>query len=206
VFGQKKMLNLLSSIVVWFFKAIALIFLTIIAFPLAPFLACFIVYAEESTLTGFPSLLPGTPRAFLIPALRIWQSPDAPVDEFWYSKDYSGFPKDGRTQADYDKSALLRWACRVNWLWRNAAYGFGAKFGYPYIQTLNDGPLWRTGVKCSYFWQVVNGLGQVGWCYKAEWFYTSTRYVEVYFGYKLMGDSINGKKFVAIQFNPFRTK
>jgi hypothetical protein len=195
---------MIASIVVWFVKALALIALTILAFPLAPILALFIVYAEESTITGFPSLLPGTPRAFLIPALRLWQSPDAPVDEFWYG-DYSGWPKDGHTQAQYDLSAWLRYLCRVNWLWRNAAYGFGSKLGYPYRLSVEDGPLWRSGVSCSYFWKVVNGAGQIGWCYKAEWFFTKTRYVEVYLGYKLMGDSIQSNKFVAIQFNPFRT-
>lgn len=196
---------MITSVIVWFFKALALIALTVLAFPLAPILALFIVHAEESTITGFPSLLPGTPRAFLIPSLRIWQSPDAPVDEFWYGSDYSGFPKDGKTQADYDGSMLLRWMCRVNWLWRNAAYGFGSKMGYTYAPTVEDGPLWRSGVSCSYFWKVANDAGEIGWCYKGEWFFTPTRYVEVYFGYKLMGDSIKGNKFVAIQFNPFRT-
>ena len=141
---------MIISIITWFFKALVLLILTILAFPLAPIFACFIVYAEESSITGFPSLLPGTPRAFLIPSLRLWQSPDAPVDEFWYG-DYQGFPKDGKTQSDYDKSAWLRYLCRVNWLWRNAAYGFGAKMGYTYTPTLDDGALWRTGKSCSYF-------------------------------------------------------
>ena len=195
---------MIFSVIAWFFKALALIALTALAFPLAPFFALFIVYAEESTITGFPSLLPGTRRAFLIPALRLWQSPDAPVDEFWYG-DYQGWPKTGRTQSDYDASIWLRWLCRVVWLWRNAAYGFGAKLGYTYTPTLDDGALWRTGANCSYFWKVTNPAGQIGWCWKFEKFYTKTRYVEAYLGYKLQGDSIQGKKFVAIQFNPFRT-
>ena len=192
------------SVIVWILKALALIALTLLAFPLAPIFACFIVYAEESSITGFPSLLPGRHRAFLIPLLRIWQSPDAPVDEFWYG-DYQGWPKTGKTQGDYDKSIWLRWLCRVTWLWRNAAYGFGSQMGYSYPATLDDGPKWRTGVNCSYFWSVVNGNGRVGWCWKFEWFYTKNRYIEGYLGYKLMGDSVGGNKFVAIQFNPFRT-
>ncbi len=199
------MLNLISPIAMWFVKAIALIILTILAFPLAPIFALFIVYAEESEVTGFPSLLPSTPRAFLIPALRVWQTPDAPVDEFWYG-DYAGWPKDGHTQAQYDASAWLRYLCRVNWLWRNAAYGFGAKWGYTYSQTVDDGPLWRKGANCSYFWKVVNAQGQIGWCYKAAWHYSSTRYLEMYLGYKLTGDTVNGKKFVAIQFHPCRSR
>jgi len=76
---------------------------------------------------------------------------------------------------------------------------------YTYTPTLDDGALWRTGKTCSYFWKVQNDLMQTGWCWKAQWFFTAKRYVEFYFGYKLMGDSIYGKKFVAMYFNPFRS-
>jgi len=195
---------MILSVISWIPKAVGLIILTLVAFVISPLLACFIVYAEESSITGQPSLLPNTPRAFLIPVFRIWQTPDAPVDEFWYG-DYQGFPKDGKTQADYDKSIWLRWLCRVVWLWRNAAYGFGANWGYTYAPTLNDGANWNSGKSCTYFWKVTNDLGQIGWCLKFQWFYTASRYIVGYLGYKLQGDSIKGKKFVAIQFNPFRT-
>lgn len=195
---------MIGAILLWIPKAIALIVLTLLAFPLAPVFACFIVYAEEESITGFPSLLPGTPRAFLIPALRLWQTPDAPVDEFWYGG-YQGWPKTGKTQTDYNKSIWLRWLCRVVWLWRNAAYGFGAKWGYECAPTLNDGALWRSGKSCNYFYKVINPASQVGWNWKAEWFFTATRYIEINLGYKLMGDSIQGKKFVAVYINPFRS-
>lgn len=206
---------MLKSILLWIPKAIALAFLTVLAFPLAPFLALFIVYAEEYSITGEPSLLPGTPRAFLIPAFRIWQTPDAPVDEFWYG-DYQGWPKTGKkfvrwgavmnnTQATYDGSKFYRWLCRVTWLCRNAAYTFGSNWGYSYAPTLSDDTLWRSGKTCNLFYKVVNPRGEIGWNWKAEFYFTSTRYVEINLGYKLMGDSILGKKFVAIYVNPFRS-
>jgi hypothetical protein len=195
---------MILSILLWIPKALSLILLTALAFPLAPFLALFIIYAEEYAITGEPSLLPNTPRAFLIPAFRIWQTPDAPLDEFWYG-DYQGWPKTGKTQADYDASIWLRWLCRVVWLWRNAAYGFGAKWGFSYAPTLSDDPLWRSGKPCNLFYKVTNPKGEVGWNWKAELYMTPTRYIEINLGYKLMGDSIQGKKFVAIYVNPFRT-
>jgi hypothetical protein len=75
---------MIKLIAVWFVKAISLLILTILAFPLAPLFSLFIIYAEESDITGFPSMFPGKSREFLIAPLRIWQSPDAPLDEFWY--------------------------------------------------------------------------------------------------------------------------
>jgi hypothetical protein len=98
------------SILLWIPKALALIVLTALAFPLAPFLALFIRQSEESVITGFPSQFPGKQRDFLIPALYIWQTPDAPVDEFWYGEDYAptGFFKTRFNQADYDSKAWLR--------------------------------------------------------------------------------------------------
>ena len=200
---------MLKSIILWIIKSVGLILLTILAFPLAPIFALFITHEEESEITGFPSLLPGKPRAFLIPCLRIWQTPDAPVDEFWYG-DYTGWPKDGRTQAEYDSSAWLRYLCRVNWLWRNAAYGFGAKFGYDATGLVvtserDEERLWRSGANCFSYWIFKNDAGDIGWCVRAQFYYYKTHCLEMYLGYKLPSVTVDGKKFVAIQFTPFRS-
>ena len=198
-----------KSVLLWAAKAVYLIILTILSFPLAPIFALFVTYEEESEATGFPSLLPGTPRAFLIPCLRIWQTPDAPVDEFWYG-DYTGWPKDGRTQAEYDSSAWLRYLCRVNWLWRNAAYGFGAKVGYDATGLIvtserNEERLWRSGANCLSYWIFKNDAGDIGWCVRAQFYYYKRNCLEMYLGYKLPSVTVDGKKFVAIQFTPFRS-
>jgi hypothetical protein len=199
---------MIQSVAIWFIKSLALIVLTILAFPLAPIFALFITHEEESEVTGFPSMFPGKPRAFLIPALRIWQTPDAPLDEFWF-EDYTGWPKDGRTQAEYDSSAWLRYLCRVNWLWRNAAYGFGAKFGYDIaglkpITTIDNESKWRTGANCFSLWTCTNAKNQFGWCIRAQFYFYKNRCLEIYLGYKLSSVTVQGKKFVAIQVSPFK--
>lgn len=199
-----------KSVALWFVKSIALIVLTILAYPLAYIFALFIVKAEESEVTGFPSLHVGMPRDFLIPSLRIWQTPDAPVDELWYAGDYNVWPVVGKTQADYDSSAWLRYLCRVVWLQRNAAYGFGALWGYDAtgmmpIVTNDNERFWRTGNNCFSYWSVINGKGDKAFCIRAQLYYWKPHCLEMYLGYKLVGDTIQGKKLVAIQFTPFRS-
>ena len=54
------------------------------------------------------------------------------------------------------------------------------------------------------FFKVINPKGQIGWWYKSQWFYTKERCIMISIGYKLDSDSINGCKYVAMQFNPFK--
>jgi hypothetical protein len=200
---------MIQSVALWFVKSLALLVLTILAFPLSYVFALFIVKAEESEVTGFPSLYPGMPRDFLIPCLRIWQTPDAPVDEIWYAQDYDVWPVKGKTQADYDSSAWLRYLCRVVWLQRNAAYGFGSAWGYDIagltpITTIDNESKWRTGANCFSLWTCTNAKNQFGWCIRAQAYFYRDRCLEFYLGYKLVGDTIQGKKLVAIQVSPFK--
>lgn len=194
----------------WLWKVPVLLLLTVVAWIISPVLACFIVYAEESAITGFPSSMPGKPRAFLVKPLRIWQTQDAPVDEWWYGDYYPyGFWKTAYSQEDYDKSPMLRWWVRVMWLCRNAAYGFGDLLGYDgrgmkFIGSdIEDDTEWKSGKSMSQYWSCVNDKGQVGWCYRAKWYYTQKRCVMVFLGYKLFSDPTS--KYVAMQFNPFKT-
>ena len=193
----------------WLWKVPVLLVLTFVAWIISPILACFIVYAEESEITGLPSLFPGKPRAFLITSLRIWQSPDAPVDEWWYG-DYcpTGFWKSRYAQSDYDRLPLLRWWTRVMWLCRNAAYGFGALLGYDGTgmefvgADTEDDTEWNSGRTMHQSWTCVNAAGDIGWCYRAKWYYCSSRCVMVFSGYKLFSDPKS--KYVAMQFKPFK--
>lgn len=195
---------MIKSVALWIPKAFALAVLTVLAWLLAYIFALFIVKAEESETTGFPSLFPGMPRDFLQSWCRIWQTQDAPVDELWYGDDYTGWPKKGKTQTDYDGSAWLRYICRVTWLQRNAAYGFGAKWGYDAtgmtpITTNDNERFWRTGNNCFSYWSVINSKGDKAWCIRSQIYYWKPYCLEFYLGYKLHGDSIKGKKLVAIQ-------
>jgi hypothetical protein len=57
--------------------------------------------------------------------LRWFSTDDNNVDEYWY-----GFYDEAskKTQADYDKSRVFRWWCRVQWLQRNSMYYFNRKY------------------------------------------------------------------------------
>jgi hypothetical protein len=199
---------MIASVAIWFVKSVGLIGLTLLAFPLAPFLALFVTHEEESAVTGFPSLYPGKLREFLIPSLRIWQSPDAPLDEWWYG-DYPSPLKAKYDQAYYDSHFWLRYVSRVFWLWRNAAYGFGARWGYAdkgafALYTKDNDKDWKSGKNVCSFWKVCNDNGDIGWLLRAQVYFYKDRCVEIIFGYKLLGDTVGGKKLVAIQFSPFK--
>ena len=199
---------MLKSILIWAVKVPALLFLTVVAYIISPILALFIRQSEESVVTGFPSQYPGKQRDFLIKPLFIWQTLDAPVDEWWYGEDYAptGFFKTRFNQVDYDSKAWLRWICRIMWLCRNAAYGFGDRLGYDsegmdIIYQYSDDANWNTGKPMFAFWEVVNKKGQIGWWLKAQVYFYKNRCISMQFGYKLLSDP--KQKYVAMQLTPF---
>jgi hypothetical protein len=199
---------MIKSVILWALKVPALLLLTAIAWFISPVLALFIRQSEESALTGFPSQYPGKQRDFLISALFIWQTPDAPVDEWWYGEDYgpTGLIKSHFNQSDYESKAWLRWVCRIMWLCRNAAYGFGDRLGYDSegmvitYQYSDDGN-WNTGRPMCAFWKTTNSRAQVGWWFKAQVYFYKNRCLSMQFGYKLLSDPPS--KYVAMQFTPF---
>lgn len=196
----------------WAWRAALLVVLTIVAYPLSLFIAPFATYAEESSITGLPAKIQqGKPRAFLIKPLRIWQSPDAPVDEWWYGDYYpTGWLKTWFSTAFYEAwyGWPLRYWTRVLWLCRNAAYGFGSLLGYDgtgiaFIGSdVEDDTEWKSGKTMSQYWSCVNAKGQVGWCYRAKIYFLGNRYLLLMAGYKLFSDPV--RKYVSMQFNPFR--
>ena len=113
------------GIIRWVITATLLLLAKLATYATAPFTACFIVHSEESETTGFPSLFPGKPRAFLITPFRWQQTHDAPVDEFWYG----GYYKGKHTQKDYDNNSIFRWWMRVLWIWRNNCYWLAHDLG-----------------------------------------------------------------------------
>ena len=199
---------MIKSIALWVVKAIVLLLLDIVTWVLSPIICLFVTHQEESEVTGFPSLFPGKPREFLVKQLRLFQSTDAPLDEYWYG-DYPSPLKDKYSQAYYDNNWWLRYYCRIIWLVRNPAYGFGTKLGYNadglrVIQSKDEEYKWRTGANCCSYWIFVNDYGQVGWQVRAQFYYYKSHCLEMYLGYKLSGDTIWGNKLVAMQFTPFR--
>lgn len=198
---------MIKSILLWSIKVPVLLLLTMVAYIIAPVLAVFITYAEESTITGQPSLLPGTPRAFLKKWCRIWQSPDAPVDEWWYGEYELDSWRKHFTQSDYDNSAFLRYACRVAWLWRNPAYGWGEVFGYDgtglqILTAHGSDSEWYSGKSSCSYWTAINAAGKKAFYVQIRLYFYKTRCLDILAGYKFFSDPTI--KYVAMRFNPFR--
>lgn len=97
------------------------------------------------------------PRASLVWWLTWFDTDDNSTDEYWYGM--YGLTKHF-TQAQYDKSAILRWFMRVLWLQRNNLYTFNRKF---------------FGLERSSKW---------AWQYKAKWPLLFGYYNDVNIGYK----------------------
>jgi len=198
---------MILPIIIWALKVPVLLVLSLLAYILAPFLACFIEYHEESAITGHPSLYPGKPRAFLQKWCRIWQTQDAPVDEWWYGNYEMDSWRAGYTQEDYDSSAFLRWACRVAWLWRNPAYGWGEKFGWDgtgmrILTSYGSDDLWYSGKSSCSYWTAINDANQKAFYVQIRLYFYKNRCLDIMAGYKFFSDPTI--KYVAMRFNPFR--
>ena len=191
----------------WAAKVPLLIGLSLLAYLIAPFLALFITHAEESETTGHPSLFPGKPREFLQKWCRVWQSPDAPVDEYYWA----GYEPQSLLQrycrGYYETSAIVRWAYRVAWLWRNPAYGFGELLGYngqglKIIKSRGSEDDWYSGRSSLSYWVGVNEFGEKSFYVQGRFYFYKNRCLDVLAGYKFFSDPTI--KFVAMRFNPFR--
>lgn len=199
-----------KSILLWSIKIPTLLFLDLFTIVFSPIICLFVTYEEESEVTGLPSLYPGKPREFLIKPLRMFQTFDAPLDEWWYGNYEMDSWRKKYTQADYDSKWWIRYLSRIMWLCRNSAYGFGLAMGYDsngmkYLVEKDNDQYWKTNNNMVSFWKVENPKGEIGWWYKSQWFYTKERCIMISIGYKLDADSPNGNKVVAMQFNPFKS-
>lgn len=198
---------MIAPIILWALKVPVLLVLSLVAYLIAPVLALFVTHAEESVITGHPSLYPGKPREFLIPPLRIWQSPDAPLDEWWYGNYEMDSWRRHFDQDDYDAHWLLRYACRIAWLWRNPAYGWGEKFGWNgtgmrILTSKGSDDLWYSGKSSCSYWTAINDANQKAFYVQIRLYFYKNRCLDIMAGYKFFSDPTI--KYVAMRFNPFR--
>lgn len=196
-----------KAIILWALKVPVLLLLTVLAYIIAPVLALFVTYAEESEVTGFPSKFPNKPRAFLQKWCRIWQTPDAPVDEWWYGEYEMDSWRKKYTQEDYDRSIFIRYACRVAWLWRNPAYGFGDYFGYDgegmqILSSHGSDDDWYSVKSSIAWWTGNNAKNQKAFYLQIRLYFYKNRCLDIMAGYKFFSDPTI--KYVAMRFNPFR--
>ena len=187
-----KIAPLLHAILRWFLCALAFWIAAILSYPLALLacLPCFVYTAEESSITGHPSLLPGTPREFLRQPWKWMTTFDAPADELIYAGYFtSTWYLDRFTKAQVLASGWLRYVGRVMWVWRNPCYQLAQWLGYNqqglrYLAQRDNDRLWKSGVNNWSYWIFDNDRGQVGFCFELQWFYWGQRCLEVYIGWK----------------------
>lgn len=196
-----------KAILIWIVKVPLLLVLTVVAYIFSPIFALFIVKAEESETTGQPSLFPGMQREFLTKPFRIWQSLDAPVDEYYwaeYEMD-SWLQKYGRKY--YFSSSIVRWMYRIAWLWRNPAYGFGEKLGWDgtgmqILSSHGSDEAWYSGKSSCSYWTAVNAVGSKAFYVQIRIYFYKNRCLDILAGYKFFSDPTI--KYVAMRLNPFR--
>lgn len=174
----------------------------IATFVFAPFVCLLpLVYADENSITGYPSEFPGKPRAFLPTWCRWMQSFDDCLDAYWYSGK-SDWLRKWFDQDYYDSHAWLRWYTNVLWLWRNPAYGLALKLGYDqtgleYVR--DDDPVdtrWESDESCSVWRVVTNAKGQTGWLWRKR-----TKHIELILGYRIPWNGVNNA-MVAVRLKP----
>lgn len=200
---------MIRSIVIWIFKAIVVLLAKVFVFITAPLLALpiFVVYREESEITGFPSLYPGTKREFLIKPLRWAQTHDAPLDEYEFG---SYHKRDSSRLHELSKKLNIeKYYYRVKWLQRNSAYDLAEQLGMKqeglHIIKSKNSDTWRTPNTGYDIITANNVYGQWGFMLRGQFKIWTNKYIEYRFGYALARESpIRNKAMVYIR--PFKIR
>jgi len=115
------------NVLLWLLYFIPALAIELICYLLAPIVACFVTSRLRTDYVKRWRVEAGTFRDYIITPLYWFQTHDNAVDEWWYgmynTDHWFAFAR-AWTQSDYDRSALIRYYCRLMWLWRNCAYGF----------------------------------------------------------------------------------
>lgn len=112
----------------WILYFLPALFIELVCYISAPIIACFVKSSTRyDTVKRFNKQYMSLERDRLIKPLYWFQTHDNAVDEWWYgmyNTDHWFAFAQTWTQTDYDNSKIIRWYCRLMWLWRNCAYGF----------------------------------------------------------------------------------
>lgn len=142
------------NVLLWFLYFIPALAIELMCYVLAPFVAFFVRSEPRSDVVkrkGGASVT--MMRDYLIAPLYWFQTHDNAVDEWWYGvyneDHWFKFAREW-SQADYDRSAFIRYYCRVMWLWRNCAYGWHyALFSRP---KESASTIYSKGIEDAGFW------------------------------------------------------
>lgn len=115
------------NVLIWLLYFIPALVIELVCYLLAPIVACFVTSRLRTDYVKRWRVEAGTFRDYIIKPLYWFQTHDNAVDEWWYgmynTDHWFAFAR-AWSQTDYDRSALIRYYCRLMWLWRNCAYGF----------------------------------------------------------------------------------
>lgn len=141
------------NVLLWLLYFIPALAIELMCYLLAPIVACFVTSRLRTDYVKRWRIEAGTFRDYIITPLYWFQTHDNAVDEWWYgvynTDHWFAFARNW-TQQDYDRSALIRYYCRLMWLWRNCAYGFHyALFSRP---KETAGRVYSKGVEGAGFW------------------------------------------------------
>lgn len=167
--------------------AVIVLLMKVLTYLLAPLLALFVTKVKG--------------REYLIKPLRLFQTHDAPVDEYYYGGYYIG-----KWTARFKHNS---WFMRVCWLWRNPAYGFAQLFGYDQqgmriTKHRDEEILWDKGHPNKSYWTALNARGKRAFMYQRQIYYYRQWCIEIYLGWKLHRKDHDKRCMLVIRFNPFR--
>ena len=135
--------------------------------------------------------------------MRWMQTHDNPIDALWQQPSHMrGYETLTGIQPMWCAAApLLRWYCRMLWLIRNPAYGLMDMLGYDAagqpVRVVAVYGVWGSG-KTNWCIQAWPGAWQV----KAQIFYTRSRYLRIYCGWKQPPGA--KRMMFCCHINPFR--
>ncbi|TFW71511.1 hypothetical protein C3Y98_05280 [Methylotenera oryzisoli] len=154
------------NVIIWLLYFIPALAIELACYLLAPLVACFIrKQVRHDVVKRLNRQYVTMPREYIITPLYWFQTHDNAVDEWWYgmynTDHWFAFAR-AWTQSDYDRKSLIRYYCRLMWLWRNCAYGFHyALFSRP---------------KESYCRVYANGIEGAGFWYELKVFKKSFQF------------------------------
>lgn len=194
----------MMMIYAWPLLALTEFALSVLAVGLSPLLAmCSVTLANHKYCSA-----PG-PREYLPGWLHLFATHDDGIDAGWYMGLYddrapAGWPKMAR-----NGSKVARWHLRMWWILRNSGYGFAhfvlgfdRSAGYTTRYLLQRGK-WDSDTT-NYSLRVdTNADGRKAFELRGQFFYSRTRYVRVYLGWKLSWAAPRVQ--IATHINPFRT-
>ena len=203
----EKMLGLALMVLRYAVFAVISIAANLLVWVLSPVLALLVVVEPWQ----------GAQREWLPRWCRWLQTHDAPLDEWWRGGYYkNAFAWSAKlTDADFVRSAWLRYVARMCWLQRNPAYGL-ATYGLGYLCAVGklkglffyrySDSTWDSATSNYDFGVFCNPdlplWGRYAFIWRGQFYYTRTRYLRVQIGWKVQREE--PKVMLATHINPFR--